>query len=104
MIKATLERLRRAAPDANAEALRLLAETDVAAAVLLTKLADGKNASEYNRLVEHRVSLLTRLRMLPPLPRGKVSDDEDLDPHVQEMRERVEREQRERLRRAGVID
>jgi len=109
LIHGTLRRLRRKLPDADTDALRTLAETDAASAVLLAAIADGKTSKDmlaaYTRLVDQRVALLTRLRLLPPLPRARVSDDDpENDPEVRAFAERVQQEERERLRRAGVID
>ena len=88
VLRHTIGRLRVRLPDCeHPEALRLLAEIDVLAARLFVSMLDGggnrDQLSAYGRLVDQRISLLTRLRLLPTLPRAKVSDEEELDPYVQ---------------------
>ena len=85
-IKWALEQLRTRLPDADGDVLKLLAELDAASAVLFVAL-DGKATRDvlaaYGKLIDARIDVLTRLRLLPQPPRPKAKEDPDLDPVVQ---------------------
>lgn len=86
-IKWALQQLRARLPNADGDVLKLLAELDAASAVLFAAL-DGKATRDvlaaYGKLVDQRIDLLTRLRLLPTPPRPKAKEDPDLDPYVQQ--------------------
>ncbi len=85
-IRSRLQRYRAKLPDADTDALRLLAELDAASALLFARLGDGSRdvLTTYTRLLDQRVDLLTRLRLLATPPRPKVKEDAGLDPYVRE--------------------
>ena len=100
-IRRVAERITR---DAGAEitptAAREYAELDL----IVCELWAARKIDPYLKAAKLRFDMAVRMRLYPALYRPATSISDSDDPAAVEMAERVEREERERLQAAGVID